>query len=69
MKTISKILQINWFYKKWNVYDRDDWIQVNILKNAIRMDDWDNEPNLYDFKNKYELIWFLVLRWIINRLF
>jgi hypothetical protein len=67
-KEISGVLKINWFHKKWNIYDRDDWIQINILKNAIRMDDWDNEPNLYEFKNKYEVIWFLALRWIINRL-
>ena len=67
-KEISGILKINWFHKKWNIYDRGDWIQINMLKNELRMEDWDNEPNLYDFKNKYEIIWFLVLRWIINRL-
>ena len=66
---IKEILKINWFHKKWNIYDRDDWIQINFLKYSIRMYDWDNEPYIYEFKNKYELVWYLVYRNIINRLF
>lgn len=69
MEKISNILKINNFYKKWNIYERDDWIQINMFKFVIRIDDWDNEPFLYEFKNKYEIIWFLVCRNIINRLF
>jgi len=69
MKTISEILKLNWFYKKWNIYDRDDWIQINYLKYSIRILDWDNKLILYNFKNQFELIWYLVLRNIINRLY
>lgn len=69
MREISEILKINWFHKKWNIYERDDWTQINLLKYSIRIDDLDNEPKLYEFKNKYEIILYLVIRNIINRLF
>jgi len=69
MQNISEIFKINWFHKKWNIYERDDWIKINMFKYIIIMNDWDNEPNIYEFKNKFEIIWYLVLRKIINRLF
>jgi len=66
MKTITEILKINWFYKKWNIYDRDDWIQIyNWNEKWVAFWNWE----VCNFKNSHELIWFLVLRWIINRLF
>jgi hypothetical protein len=66
MKKVSEIMEINWFDRVWNQYGRDDWIQVNNLsvKNVVF---WDG--TVKDFNNEFELIWYLALRWIINRLF
>lgn len=69
MVDIKKVLTKNWFICKWNFCERDDWIIINLIKDILIWEDWDNEPLKYEFKNKNELVWFLVLRNIINRLF
>lgn len=64
-RTISEILQVNGFYKKWNTYDRDDWIQVWNWKDKYVVNSvWD----VFNWKNELELIWFLAFVGIINKL-
>jgi len=68
---LKEILSINWFKYNWNKYLRDDWYYIDVLQKEYKgwyyVVDW--EWNAYQCKNQEEMIWFLSLKWIINRLF
>lgn len=64
----KNIIKINWFIYKWKEYNRNDWIQILCHKDewyTIVYWDW----YTFDVDNKSELIWYLALNGIINRLF
>lgn len=72
---LKRILKINWFKYKWLKYNRDDWYLIEIIKKTLNSRtrywysivsaDWD-EKHCW---TKEEVIGYLVLQWIINRLF
>lgn len=71
--TISKeifknILKINWFKYEWRKYTRDDWIYIEVVSawNYVIVD-WEGE--ITECNSQWELIWWLALYGVINRLF
>lgn len=65
---LKNILNINWFKFKYWEYNRDDWILINCYQyGSYQIVFWD--WNTIDINNQNELIWYLALHWIINRLF
>ncbi len=65
----KNILKINWFIHSWIEYNRDDWMQIihnhHLSEYEVINTIWD----VVTLDNKDELIWYLALNWIINRLF
>lgn len=66
----KEILKINWF--AWDIelkwWLRSDWYLINKKDLEYIVSDWWFNLEKY-CKNNEELIWYLAIKWIINRLF
>lgn len=66
-ENFENILNVNWFKRVYWEYKRIDWIIIACYQFgdfSIVYPNWET----INIKDKIELVWYLALNWLINRL-